>query len=278
MLRVGFFPKFLRQYRFVLTRFFSEEDSAPAVKQPAKPAPAPVATPAPTPAPTPVATSAPAPTPAQAPAPASSQSRIRHEWFQTETHVTVSIFIKGARKEDVSVDMESKSLNVSIKNAGTSSGSEVQVDFDLADNIVPSESKHEVLSTKIEIKMKKEKPARWKSLEDTGNGSAVQAWDVTANPAKTSAAKLYPSSKGDKNWDKIGVDQEEDKLEGDAALNKVFKDIYSNASEEQRRAMMKSFYESGGTVLSTNWDEVGKAPVKGSPPDGLEMHKWNEDK
>lgn len=40
--------------------------------------------------------------------------------------------------------------------------------------------------------------------------------------------------------------------------------------------MMKSFTESGGTVLSTNWDEVGKAPVKGSPPEGMEMHSWNE--
>jgi len=59
-------------------------------------------------------------------------------------------------------------------------------------------------------------------------------------------------------------------------LNKVFQDIYSNGSEEQRRAMMKSFVESGGTVLSTNWDEVGKGEVKGSPPDGLQMHKWNE--
>jgi suppressor of G2 allele of SKP1 len=211
-----------------------------------------------------------------APAAEVAPARIRHEWFQTETHVTVSIFIKNARKEDVSVDIEKKSLNVSVKNA--SSGSEVQVDFDLADNVVPEDSKFEVLSTKIEIKMKKEKTARWKSLEDTGNGPAVQAWDVTAAPNKASAAKLYPSSKGDKNWDKIGSDEPEDKLEGDAALNKVFKDIYSNASEEQRRAMMKSFYESGGTVLSTNWDEVGKAPVKGSPPDGLEMHKWNEDK
>jgi hypothetical protein len=30
--------------------------------------------------------------------------------------------------------------------------------------------------------------------------------------------------------------------------------------------MIKSFTESGGTVLSTNWEEVGKGPVKGSPP------------
>jgi hypothetical protein len=30
--------------------------------------------------------------------------------------------------------------------------------------------------------------------------------------------------------------------------------------------MMKSFVESGGTVLSTNWEDVGSRQVKGSPP------------
>jgi len=59
-------------------------------------------------------------------------------------------------------------------------------------------------------------------------------------------------------------------------LNKVFQDIYANGNDEQKRAMMKSFVESGGTVLSTNWNEVGKAEVKGSPPQGLEMHDWKE--
>lgn len=39
---------------------------------------------------------------------------------------------------------------------------------------------------------------------------------------------------------------------------------------------MKSFQESGGTVLSTNWKEVGSAPVKGSPPQGLEMKDWKD--
>ena len=41
-----------------------------------------------------------------------------------------------------------------------------------------------------------------------------------------------------------------------------------------RRAMNKSFQESGGTVLSTNWSEVGKSQVEVKPPDGMEFKKW----
>jgi len=39
--------------------------------------------------------------------------------------------------------------------------------------------------------------------------------------------------------------------------------------------MMKSYQESGGTTLSTNWDEVKKAPVEVKPPAGSEWKKWN---
>lgn len=33
--------------------------------------------------------------------------------------------------------------------------------------------------------------------------------------------------------------------------------------------MMKSFTESNGTCLSTNWDEVGKGTVETRPPEGM---------
>lgn len=33
--------------------------------------------------------------------------------------------------------------------------------------------------------------------------------------------------------------------------------VCAQGDEDQRRAMMKSFVESNGTVLSTNWSEVG---------------------
>ena len=40
--------------------------------------------------------------------------------------------------------------------------------------------------------------------------------------------------------------------------------------------MNKSFQESNGTVLSTNWSEIGKGFVKGQPPDGMEVRKYGE--
>jgi suppressor of G2 allele of SKP1 len=42
------------------------------------------------------------------------------------------------------------------------------------------------------------------------------------------------------------------------------------ASDDAKRAMMKSYQESQGTVLSTNWQEVGKEKVEIKPPSGME--------
>ena len=45
-------------------------------------------------------------------------------------------------------------------------------------------------------------------------------------------------------------------------MNALFKKIYEGGTEEQRRAMNKSFQKSGGTVLSTIWDKVRKYKVE----------------
>ena len=64
-----------------------------------------------------------------------------------------------------------------------------------------------------------------------------------------------------KDWNKLEaeVKQEEkdEKLDGDAGLQKFFQSIYAGADEDTRRAMNKSFQESNGTVLSTDWKDIG---------------------
>ena len=39
----------------------------------------------------------------------------------------------------------------------------------------------------------------------------------------------------------VDLQEKDEKLEGDAALNKFFREIYQNADEDMRRAMSKSF-------------------------------------
>ncbi|XP_061747221.1 protein SGT1 homolog isoform X4 [Nerophis ophidion] len=125
------------------------------------------------------------------------------------------------------------------------------------------------MEQEVEMKMKKTEAIRWESLEGEGQESNIKHFDPNEYPT---------SSQHSRKWDKIVVDiseeEKNEKLEGDAALNKVFQQIYTDGSDEIRRAMNKSFTESHGTVLSTNWKDVGKRKVDPSPPDDVELRKY----
>ncbi|RDA88585.1 hypothetical protein CP532_5893 [Ophiocordyceps camponoti-leonardi (nom. inval.)] len=90
-------------------------------------------------------------------------------------------------------------------------------------------------------------------------------------------APSYPTSSrsGPKDWDKIasgnGADEDDD-----PDVNAFFKKLYENATPEQRRAMMKSFTESNGTSLSTDWNDVKGRTVETVPPEGMEAKKYSE--
>lgn len=122
-------------------------------------------------------------------------------------------------------------------------------------------------------------------------------------PTPKPTAPVYPTSSktGPKDWDKLadsfakkpkpehttpsssqannnddddeGIDYE---TEGGDEVNAFFKQIYKSASPDARRAMMKSYQESNGTALSTNWDEVGKGKVETVPPAGMEERSWGK--
>ncbi|GAA6059006.1 hypothetical protein JCM10212_001716 [Sporobolomyces blumeae] len=210
-------------------------------------------------------------------------SKIRHEWYQTDSEVVVSVFIRNAKAEDLKVDIQATSLSLSLH---LPTGSDVVFDLDpLAHQVDPAKSSYRVLQPKIEVKLAKvDQGIKWNKVE--GEDDAVgQKLNAPAPSAPTTHA--YPSSSRKRhNWDEIvkASAAEDESLSkefaadpnagGDKALNEMFQKLYADATDDQRRAMIKSYQESNGTALSTDWSDVSKRTVETRPPDSMVAKKW----
>lgn len=154
--------------------------------------------------------------------------------------------------------------------------------------IVPDKSTYNVTPHKVEITLKKATPGvKWSALESKDE-SLLQTAANTAAAKQNPTAPSYPTSSrsGPKDWDKLaselikpakdaGSDEFDDDDDGGDPANAFFRKLYKGADPDTRRAMMKSYQESNGTALSTNWSEVSKGKVETSPPEGMEAKKWD---
>lgn len=121
------------------------------------------------------------------------------------------------------------------------------------------------------LKISEKAPEQPKTEEKPESAQPTESKKV---PEASTAAHQYPSSSraGPKNWDTLGDDDEAEE-EGD--VNIFFKKLFKGATPEQQRAMMKSFTESNGTSLSTDWNDVKDRTVETVPPEGVEAKKWS---
>lgn len=102
--------------------------------------------------------------------------------------------------------------------------------------------------------------------------SAV-ASEVISTPDEAPKTKSS-ASKNAKNWDKIVDIEDEDDDGSKGGADDFFQKLYAGADPDTKRAMMKSFVESNGTTLSTDWTDVGSKTVETRPPEGIEAKKW----
>ncbi|OJJ08064.1 hypothetical protein ASPVEDRAFT_143152 [Aspergillus versicolor CBS 583.65] len=236
------------------------------------------------------------------PAAATSQAigSIRHEWYQSNDSIVVTLYAKGVAKESVDAELKSDSVSVQFP---LPSGSEYTFSLDpLFASIDESTSKINTFGTKVELVLRKKAPGqKWSSLESSPSTIKPSTVPSTDAAPKLAAGPSYPTSSrhGAKDWDKVastlttkkpkkphshenGKGKPTEKANGEAdeladesdnegsvdseyggdAVDGFFKKLYADADDDTRRAMMKSFVESNGTSLSTNWSEVGKGKVE----------------
>lgn len=111
------------------------------------------------------------------------------------------------------------------------SGSSNERRFQLSEPV--TEAKPDVMGTKMEIRLTKSQPGlHWTSLEKLDNASG----------SVESAPKYPSSSRKPIDVSKLDEELKEDgPVDKEAQVDAFFKQLYKDADEDTRRAMMKSF-------------------------------------
>ncbi|KAH0795860.1 SGS domain containing protein [Histomonas meleagridis] len=157
--------------------------------------------------------------------------------YQMTNSVTVVIYIRNHEVSNLVLHPEEKSLTIELDVDGKK---QIKA-WAFFDKVLPDSAKVDQGRIKIEITLTKEKPQQWKN--------ALADEQVTK--------PLY------ERWKTVKFEEEEEKGEG---FEHFIQKMYKDASDDTKRALMKSYIESKGTVLSGDWNDVGSRYVEPVPP------------
>jgi suppressor of G2 allele of SKP1 len=163
---------------------------------------------------------------------------IRTDTYQTQKSCAVVLYTRGHTIENIITHPEKESLTIEV----TIDGKNYVKAWAFYASVKPESLKIDQGKVKTEFVLLKETSLNWPRVE-AEEGATVALYE---------------------RWSRVQLPkEEEDKAEG---LDHFLQKIYKDASPEAQRAMLKSITESQGTVLSTNWEDVGARHVEPQPP------------
>lgn len=234
----------------------------------------------------------------------------KYRYSQTDKFMTIEILGSNLTSDKLKVDIGTDYITVTVQNGITDYGI---ICGTLYDEIVVGECKTVYKAEKVLLKLRKSKSQEWHELlkrassiggkkskipkKQTKANAAVadidNATDATTSTnttdamdasevvdTKSSTTKIPGPYASHRDWNSIEKDieneLEQEKPAGDDAMNVLFQQIFKDADPDTRKAMIKSYQTSGGTVLSTNWKEVKEKDYEAerTAPKGVEWKTW----
>lgn len=168
-------------------------------------------------------------------------------FYESQQFANIQIFLPDAKCKRFSVDISQRRIRA------TADGIE-PFDVDLLYPVDPQRSSFRVDNFKCEIRLAKLTPDRWGHYRDT------------APPPSPVVGREPPWEALCDKQEQVEVEQAKERMTAEDLYqyetDERLKTTFANADPMGKRAMLKSFYESNGTVIESNWYKVANTVVR----------------
>eukprot|EP00730_Choanoeca_flexa_P014483 TRINITY_DN6350_c0_g1_i1.p1 TRINITY_DN6350_c0_g1~~TRINITY_DN6350_c0_g1_i1.p1 ORF type:complete len:324 (+),score=63.85 TRINITY_DN6350_c0_g1_i1:40-1011(+) len=132
---------------------------------------------------------------------------LKHDWYQSDSHVFITIMVKKLTEDAVKIDLEATKVTVAFT---IPNGDDYRLALPLFAAILADQSATKVKSVKVELKLCKAEPLQWPSVEQAQQAVPVAMMQSAADVGQQASAASSKNSPND--WDQLAKEVEEVQL------------------------------------------------------------------